>query len=494
MRPPSRPLGALLLLSAMGCGNSAPAPRVDGLDAAMPHDATAAADATEALLDGAATPDAPRFDALNDDATRDAGVDRPAPQDLGAPRDAPGPSDAPAPRDAPAPTPTRRFWWDSERIDPAAYPDPVWGDGHVHSNFSGDGDHPALAMMNRAHALGADFVWITDHAQTPVNNGGISAQEFDQCSARAREATDDAHFAGCGVEYRLGYVRPNGSRVYEAWHQVVQNIGADEFGPALNVQGYTSWPQYQRDLARTQAWAVITHPSGPTAWFNDDDAAYRDDDPSRHPNTELIELNGGNDDGGNGNNQVDGLNAYFRFLNGRWQLSPVWDSDMHRFYPGAEQAKGFGLWVDRRAWSPARYRATLRESVRRHVSFANHPGNQRNWIRVLSLHGDGSPEALMGSTLGPRESLRLRVRANLAGNTARWIFRLYTNRNDRFDTPARVVGPTGTEVLNGNVQSWEPTLDTEGLVWAVVYASPEPGPPGPETQYLVSAPIWLNNQ
>ena len=390
----------------------------------------------------------------------------------------------------------RRFWWNTEVIDPATAPDPIWGDGHVHSDFSGDGTHPALEMMNRAKDLGADFVWITDHARTPANSGGVSAAEFDVCTARGRDATDADQFAGCGVEYRLGYTRANGTHVYEAWHQIVHDIASDEFGEVLNVEGYTSWPAYHRDLARTSAYAIITHPSGPTAWYNDDDSAYRDTDPSNHPNTELLEVNGGDDDASNGNNMVDGINVYLRFLNDGWQVSPVWDSDMHQFYGGPEQAKGYGTWIDRAAqWAPSTYRAALRTAARRHSSFANHPGNQRNYIRMLSLAADGSPEALAGSTLPPRARLRLRVRANINNSDERWFFRLYTNRASRFDAPFMSAGAGATDVvMGGDVQQWEPSFPTDGITWVVAFASITNGSPSADTQYLVSAPIWLNDR
>ncbi len=441
-------------------------------DTSSPSDSAAPIDAPEVIDAGAGPDDAGTPDAPDARPPRDAGTDvRPEP-------------------------PARRYWWDNERIDPDLVPDPIWGDGHVHSDFSGDGHHPARAMMNRAQELGADFVWITDHTQTPSNPGGVSAAEFDICSARGRDATEGDRFAGCGVEYRLGYVRANGSRVFEAWHQIVHDIAPDEFGEVLDVQGYTSWPAYQRDLARTQAYAVITHPSGPTPWFDDDDAPFRDTDPSNHPNTELIELNGGDDDPRNGNNQVDGINAYLRFLGERWQVSPIWDSDMHHFYPGPERAKGYGTWVDRRQWRPDSFRAVLRAAARRHVSFANHPGDERNWIRMVSLApSGGAPEAMMGSTLPPRPTLRLRVRANIDRGRERWTFRLYTNRDARFDSPARAASAAATEAVDGGrAQQWEPTLDTTGLHWVVAYASADDGPPGPATQYLVSAPIWLNNR
>jgi hypothetical protein len=483
------PLASLVL----GCA-APPAAPDDG--PARPDEAAIAAEASMHV-------DAPPPDTSP---PRDASAPLDAPDmiDAGARPDDAGMPDAPdarLPRDAgsdvrPDPPPPRRYWWDNERIDPDLVPDPIWGDGHVHSDFSGDGHHPALAMMNRAKELGADFVWITDHTQTPSNPGGVSAAEFGACSARGRDATDGDRFAGCGVEYRLGYVRANGSRVFEAWHQIVHDIAPGEFGEVLNVQGYTSWPAYQRDLARTQAYAVITHPSGPTPWFDDDDAAFRDTDPSNHPNTELIELNGGDDDARNGNNQVDGINAYLRFLGERWQVSPVWDSDMHHFYPGPERAKGYGTWVDRRQWRPDSFRAVLRAAARRHVSFANHPGDERNWIRMVSLApSGGAPEAMMGSTLPPRPTLRLRVRANIDRGRERWTFRLYTNRDARFDSPARAAGAAATEAVDdGRAQQWEPTLDTTGLHWVVAYASADDGPPGPATQYLVSAPIWLNNR
>lgn len=438
----------------------------------------------------------------------DTGEDARAASDVERASDAPSPdsragsdatldaiSDA-SPRDATTRDATlgpRRFWWDTQRIDPASATDAIWGDGHVHSNFSGDGTRSASDMMGRALALGADFVWITDHAQTPENGGGVSASEFDQCAAAARNASDARRFAGCGVEYRLGYTRANGTRVFEAWHQIVHDIDEDQFGELFNVQGYTNWSNYQADLARSHAIAVVTHPSGPTAWYDDDDSAFRDTDPSHHPDTELIELNGGDDDASNGNNQVDGINAYLRFLNDGWQLSPVWDSDMHQFYPGAEQAKGYGTWIDRADWTAGNFRNALRAAARRHSSFANHPGDERNYLRVLSLTASGAAEALAGSTLSPRETLRLRVRANVPGSTERWTFKLFTNRNRRFDDPLRVAGPGATSVVAGD-QQWEPMLDTTGVHWVVVYASTITGAPGPETQYLVSAPLWLNDR
>lgn len=490
---PHAPTGCLLLAALLvGCASTSTPAAIDAgpdaaLDAPGPLDVPTALDAPAAL-------DVPT--AIDGPVAFDAGVAFDAPMV----RDVPPRPDVAVVRDAgvdvrTGPTGPGRFWWGPERIDPELVPDPIWGDGHVHSDFSGDGNHPVLAMMNRAHALGADFVWITDHARTPVHGGGITAGEFDRCAAAGREATGGARFAGCGVEYRLGYVRPSGDRVFEAWHQVVHDIGADEFGEVLNELGYTSWPAYHRDLARTQAYAVVTHPSGPTPWFDDDDSAFRDTDPSNHPDAELIELNGGDDRSANGNNQVDGINAYLRFLREGWQLSPVWDSDMHHFYSGPERAKGYGTWVDRRQWRPESYRSVLRTAARRHVSFANHPGDERNWIRLVSLDASGAPEAMMGSTLAARSTLRLRVRANIDGGRERWTFRLYTNRDARFDSPARVAGAPATEVVaGGSAQQWEPTLDTSGLHWVVAYASAGEGPPGPETQYLVSAPIWLDDR
>lgn len=393
-------------------------------------------------------------------------------------------------------TAPRRFWWNAQVFAPSDTPRAIWGDGHVHSNFSGDGNHSVIDMMNRAKALGADFVWITDHGRTPSQRGGLTEAELDICSARGRSATDADQFAGCGIEYRLGYTRRNGTKVYEAWHQIVHGMREDEFGEILNVNGYTSWRAYQRDLAATDAYATLTHPSGPTPWYNDDDSAFRDTTPANHPNVELIELNGGDDNPANGNNRVDGINTYLRFLNDGWQVSPVWNSDMHHFYSGPEKAKGYGAWIDPDDWRPGRYRAALRRSARRHNTFANHPGNQRNYIRVISLHAPGGrQEAMMGSTVPARDRLHLRIRANITGSNERWWFRLYTNRNRRFDDPARRAGPADTDVVaDGRAQQWEPSIRTEGIRWVVVYASTERGAPGRETQYLVSAPIWIDNR
>lgn len=144
-------------------------------------------------------------------------------------------------------------------------------------------------------------------------------------------------------------------------------MGKNQFGEVMNERGYTSWPKYQADLASTSnVYATLTHPSGPTPWYNDDDSAYRD--------TELIELNGGDGDAANGNNRLDGIHAHLRFLNDGWQISPLWNSDMHAFYRGDEQAKGYGVFVDKAQWKPGSYRATLRNAVRRHSTF-NAPGS-----------------------------------------------------------------------------------------------------------------------
>lgn len=101
----------------------------------------------------------------------------------------------------------------------------------------------------------------------------------------------------------------------------------------------------------------------------------------------------------------------------------------------------------------------------------------------------------MGSTVPARDRLHLRIRANITGSNERWWFRLYTNRNRRFDDPARRAGPADTDVVaDGRAQQWEPSIRTEGIRWVVVYASTERGAPGRETQYLVSAPIWIDNR
>lgn len=101
----------------------------------------------------------------------------------------------------------------------------------------------------------------------------------------------------------------------------------------------------------------------------------------------------------------------------------------------------------------------------------------------------------MGSTLPPRERLRLQIRARISGGDKRWLFRLYTNQNDRFDAPLRRADAAATTVVSGgNEQEWELTVDTAGLRWVVAYASTEPGRPGAATQHLVSAPLWLNDR
>jgi hypothetical protein len=392
------------------------------------------------------------------------------------------------------PTGISRQWWDVEINDPADTPDFILGDGHVHSDFSGDGHNPALEMMNRALSLGADFVWITDHARTPTQLGGVTAAEFDVCSAKGRQATNAVQFAGCGVELRLGYTRPNGSKVYEAWHQILHGVEEAQFGEVLSEFGYTDWKTYQDDLARMpNAYASITHPSGPTPWYNDDDSEYRDTHPENHPNVELIELNGGDDNPANGGNLVDGINAYFRFLSDDWQVSPVWDSDMHYFFSGEEKAQGNGAWIKLSDWTPDRFRSALRTSARKHNTFANHPGDERNFIQLVTLAAPGgSAEAMMGSTLLPRAQLHLRARAKISNSVKRWTFKLFTNKHDRFENPQLSAGEAKTEVvLGGKAQEWAFSLDTTGIRWVVVYASPDPGDPGKATQYLVSAPIWI---
>lgn len=427
----------------------------------------------------------------------DAGAPEPPGDDAGEGPPPPGDAGAdPSREGGSGPTGPRRFWWSTQVLDPSDTPRAIWGDGHVHSDFSGDGTRSARAMMDRAHALGADFVWITDHGRTPRHGGGITEREFDACSAAGRRASDADQFAGCGIEYRLGYTRADGSKVYEAWHQIVHGMLEGQFGEHFSANGYTRWRPYQDDLSGTSAYATLTHPSGPTPWYGDDDSRFRDTDPAHHRDVELIELNGGDDHAGNGNNRVDGINTYFRFLNDGWQVSPVWNSDMHHFYSGPEKAKGYGAWIDPADWRPGNYRAALRRSARRHNTFANHPGNQRNYIRVVSLRAaGGAQEAMMGSTLGPRARLHLRIRANISRGNERWTFRIYTNRNARFDDPLRTAGPAATEVVSsGSVQQWEPSIRTDRVRWVVVYASTERGAPGQETQYLVSAPIWINNR
>lgn len=457
-------------------------------------------------IDDVETADASVEDAGTDAGLSEDGGDSGVPDDEGPPEEEPrdggwieeeepDAGEPEPPTDGGLPPP--RFWWDTEVNAPADVPHAIWGDGHVHSNFSGDGNHPALDMMNRAKQLGADFVWITDHARTPIHNGGISEAEFDICSANGNQASDADQFAGCGIEYRLGYTRENGTKVYEAWHQIVHGMEENHFGEVMNERGYTSWTAYQKDLASLNAvYAVLTHPSGPTAWYNDDDGAYRDTNPANHPDIELIELNGGDDNSANGNNRVDGINTYLRFLNDGWQVSPIWDSDMHHFYNGEEKAKGYGAWIDKVDWKPGSYRLTLRRAVRKHNTFANHPGNQKNYIRMISLSSaGGAPEAMMGSTLPKRDRLHLSIRTNITSGNKRWHFKLFTNLNRKFPSPHRTVGPAGTQAVSGGTeQEWTLGLDTTGIKWVVAYASPETGAPGGATQYVVSAPIWINNR
>ena len=46
------------------------------------------------------------------------------------------------------------------------------GDLHVHTDMSGDGDDPLEAMLDRASALGLEYVAITDHAEDPGHQRG----------------------------------------------------------------------------------------------------------------------------------------------------------------------------------------------------------------------------------------------------------------------------------------------------------------------------------
>lgn len=493
----------LLAPSVFGCGAAAPvAADGDASPASAVADGGAASDDEDdddddgrgAVADAGAAVDDGECVLLADAGADDATVDGGAAADDDGPVDAGAADEEVVPADA-GPQPPPRFWWSTEVYAPSESPNPIWGDGHVHSDYSGDGNHGVRAMIDRAHALGADFVWITDHGRTPNDPGGIKEFEFDACSDVASERTSAAQFAGCGVEYRLGYTRPNGTKVYEAWHQIVQGIRKDQFGETLSSNGYTSWSAYQDDLAsQDDAYATITHPSGPTAWYDDDDDAFRDADPAHHPDVELCELNGGDDDAANGNNRVDGLHAYFRLLQDGWQVSPVWNSDMHHFYAGAEKAKGYGAWIDAAQWGVGAHRAVLREAARRHRTFANHPGDERNFIRMVSLV-DGAPEAMMGSTLPPRASLTLRIRANISDGQKRWRFRLYTNEHRAFGEPYRSAGFADTTVVaDGAAQQWDVTFPTDGVRWVVAYASPDTGAPGATTQYVVSAPLWLNDR
>ena len=49
-------------------------------------------------------------------------------------------------------------------------------------------------------------------------------------------------------------------------------------------------------------------------------------------------------------------------------------------------------------------------------------------------------------------------------------------------------------IAGGTEQQWEPTIDVTRVRWVVVYASTEAGGPRADGEYLMSAPLWLNNR
>jgi hypothetical protein len=365
-------------------------------------------------------------------------------------------------------------------VDPTTIGLVKWGDMHVHSTNS-DGDFAPSVMMQAAKDQGADFVWITDHSQSfeQSGSGPLTPGEFASCMSSGAAKTTASFLARCGIEWRLGYQSQD-----EKWHGVMLGMTPDQFPGRFAVESYTNWDEYLADMDGAGTVALITHPTGPANWTLGKDPG-RNTDPEANGELDVYELNGEG-------TVVSRINYFFDWLNAGWKVSPVYDTDMHHSkWAGVEGPKTAGVWIKDGTWSGNQWPA-LRVAMRAHRTFANYPGQAKNYIRLVSLDAGGEPECMMGSTLPATvEPLRLEITVN--ASQKQWHFRLFTNQKSAFGTPVASAAPADTTLVDGEEQRWRPTIDTSGVKWIAVVATRGPDAPANDNVWLVSAPLWLGD-
>lgn len=371
------------------------------------------------------------------------------------------------------------LWWPTEINSPDSRPLAKFGDTHAHTSRSGDSDTPPATLVSTAINKGADFLWITDHGRRSDGSGNFTVSDFNNC-LDTNQTSGAWGFSACGMETRIGG---------DKFHHIVLDWNSGE-PQQFGTVGYDSWDAARADYstAASHMTGVITHPGHTPGigWITAEDGGWETGIPTSSSSYEyirLIEINGAT--GG----YSEGRDTYFRILNRGWKVSPVWATDMHNLWGGEEKPQSAGIWTHPDDWVSGNYRNAFRSAAKARATFANFPGANRYSIRMITLTSTGAPEALMGSTLARRTTVKLRIKATTTGGSKPWTFRLFKSDDvTQTSTPVWLTGDPAdcTSVSNGTEQEWEPTVTLPAdASWIVVEATRA------SSDRLLSAPIWF---